>query len=110
MEAGKLRHRIGIERLNDSAQDPNTGDIVKAWEPLKTVYAAIEPVSGKEFIQSAATQAQISVRITVRHTDVRPIDRIAHKGLGYNIQAVVPDSASGLDYLTLMCSQGVNDG
>ena len=110
MEAGKLRHRIGIERLNDSAQDPNTGDIVKAWEPLKTVYAAIEPVSGKEFIQSAATQAQISVRITVRHTDVRPIDRIAHKGLVYNIHAVLPDRVSGLDYLTLMCSQGVNDG
>ena len=110
MEAGKLRHRIGIERLNDSAQDPNTGDIVKAWEPLKTVYAAIEPVSGKEFIQSAATQAQISVRITVRHTDVRPIDRIAHKGLVYNIHAVLPDRVSGLDYLTLMCSQGVNNG
>ena len=110
MEAGKLRHRIGIERLNDSAQDPNTGDIVKAWEPLKTVYAAIEPVSGKEFIQSAATQAQISVRITVRHTDVRPIDRIAHKGLLYNIHAVLPDRVSGQDYLTLMCSQGVNDG
>ena len=110
MEAGKLRHRIGIERLNHSAQDPNTGDIVKAWEPLKTVYAAIEPVSGKEFIQSAATQAQISVRITVRHTDVRPIDRIAHKGLVYNIHAVLPDRVSGLDYLTLMCSQGVNNG
>ena len=110
MEAGKLRHRIGIERLNHSAQDPSTGDIVQAWEPLKTVYAAVEPVSGKEFIQSAATQAQISARITVRHTDVTQADRIVHKGLFYNIHAVLPDRVSGLDYLTLMCSQGVNDG
>ena len=110
MEAGKLRHRIGIERLNHSAQDPSTGDIVQAWEPLKTVYAAVEPVSGREFIQSAATQAQISVRITIRSTDVQPADRIAHKGLLYNIHAVLPDRVSGQDYLTLMCSQGVNDG
>ena len=110
MQSGKLRHRIVIERLNHSAQDPNTGDIVQAWEPLKTVYAAVEPVSGKEFIQSAATQAQISARITIRHTDIAQSDRIMHKGDEYNIHAVLPDRVSGLEYITLMCSKGVNDG
>ena len=46
----------------------------------------------------------------IRYTDVQPVDRIAHKGLLYNIHAVLPDRVSGQDYLTLMCGQGVNDG
>lgn len=110
MQSGKLRHRIVIDRLNHGAQDPSTGDMVTAWQSLKTVYASIEPISGKEFIQSAATQAQVTTRITIRHTDISQSDRIMHKGDVYNIHAVLPDRVSGLEYITLMCSKGVNDG
>ena len=111
MKAGKLRHRITIERFKSGIQDPETGDIVSTWVVLQSaVPAGVEPVSGREFMASAATQSRISTRITVRYRDVNSSDRIVYRGHIYNIEAVLPDKVSGLDYLTLMCTDGSDHG
>lgn len=36
--------------------------------------------------------------------------RITHRGKVYNIAGVLPDNMSGLEYITLPVSEGVNDG
>ena len=54
MDAGKLRHRVTIERFTQGAQDPNTGDIINQWQVLRVVWASFEPVSGREFIAASA--------------------------------------------------------
>jgi SPP1 family predicted phage head-tail adaptor len=109
ISAGKLRHRVVIERIS-RAQDPNTGAITETWESVKEVWAAIEPLSAREFVQSAAAQSQVTARITMRKTDVLPTDRINHNGTIYNIAGVLPDLDSGREYLTLPVSTGVNLG
>lgn len=123
IEAGTLRHRVRIEKFDylrdsngDVIQDPVTGETKRAWAPVDTVWAAIEPLSAREFIQSQAFQSQVTTRIVIRYMDgIDASMRAVHERLGrpdvvYNIHGVLPDKESGLEYLTLPASQGVNDG
>lgn len=110
MLPSKLRHRVTIERFTQGAQDPNTGDIINQWQVLRAVWASFEPVSGREFIAAQAGQSEVSARMVVRFTDVTTKDRINMNGRLYNIHGVLPDPKSNKHYLTLMVSEGVNNG
>lgn len=114
LSAGRLRHRISIEQRQEF-QDTN-GDTVVSWVPFLTnISAEIVPLSAREFIESGARQAEVTARIVIRY---RPgIDakmRCVHVAKGittiYNIQGVLRDPGSGLRWLTLPVSEGVNDG
>lgn len=111
LSAGRLRHRVRIERPSYE-QDPVTGEMILSWELVaEKVPAAIEPSSVREFISAQAMQSSVTARIVIRR---RPgIDatmRIVHRGQVYNIHGVLADPESGLEYLTLPCSEGVSDG
>lgn len=123
LDSGKLRHRVRIEKLDylrdsqgDVIQDPNTGETSQAWVEVATVWAAIEPVSGREFIQSAATQSKVDARIVIRQRDdVDASMRLVHVRLGrpdvvYNPHAFLEDKDSGLEYMTAPCARGVGEG
>jgi len=123
IEAGRLRHRIRIERyeyLRDShgevVQNPITGEVSQAWGEVATVWAAIEPLSAREFIQSQATQSQITARIVIRYRDgLDAAMRLVHVRRGrpdviYNPAGFLADKESGLDYLTIPVSTEVNQG
>lgn len=121
IEAGRLRHRVRIERLvylldsnGDTWQDPNTGETRQEWTTVATVWAAVEPVSAREFIQSQAMQSQITARIVIRYRDGLDASmRLVHVRTGrpdtvYNPHAFLADKDSGLDYLTVPCSTGLS--
>lgn len=123
IEAGILRHRVRIEKLDfvrdthgDAVQDPNTGEVLRQWAEVCTVWAAIEPLSAREFVQSQAMQSQIVARIVIRQRDGLDASmRIVHRRCGkpdsvYNPHAFLPDRESGLEYLTIPCSSGTGDG
>lgn len=111
MRAGSLRHRVTIEGLvTDQDSD---GATVDAWVPVfdGPISAAILPMSGRELIAAQAVQSKLSVRIKVRYrAGFKPTQRAVHRGTYYSIEAVVSDNESGFDWLTLMCSSGVNEG
>jgi SPP1 family predicted phage head-tail adaptor len=106
LSAGKLRHRVDIERKHQD-QDPTTGEMITAWVPFaQSIPAAVEPLSAREFIQSAAVQSEITTRITVRWLPgVQPDMRVVHGDNRYNIRGVLPDKNSGREYLTLPCDE-----
>lgn len=110
MAAGKLRHRVQIQRWMEGIQDPETGDISSDWVDLKAVWASVEPLSVKEFIQAGAGQSQITARIKMRFRDIKAADRILHRDKIYNVTGALPDPRSGLDYITCPCTEGVNNG
>ena len=125
LEAGRLRHRVRIEKLQpvldsngDPWQDPLTGATHREWQEVATVWAAVEPVSAREFMRSRAMQAEMSARVVIRPPSEFEIDatmRLVHTRIGrpsviYNIHGALPDLDSGLEYLTLPVSTGVNDG
>ena len=110
LEAGKLRHRIDIDDAV-RVQDEN-GDPVVSWVPWATsIPATVEFPSGKEYFAANQIQAQVQVRFFIRYIEgVVPTMRVRYKGVAYNLSAVLPDKDSGLSYLTLIGTAGVNDG
>lgn len=109
MEAGRLRHRVTLQKTV-TTRDPDTGDTIRTWVDVATVWASVEPLSAREFIASAAMQSKVTARIVIRHRAVDHRMRILHRGKIYNIEGVLADPNSGLEYVTLACSEGVNDG
>ena len=111
MDAGRLRHRVDFQR-RVNAQDPTTGEVVPQWVNIFTsVPAAIEPLSGKEFIAANAVQSEITTRITVRYrAGVNATQRIKHGTKIYNVYGSLPDRDSGLTWLTIPCGVGTDLG
>jgi len=123
VEAGKLRHRVRIEQLEslidsngEPAQDDQTGTVLQEWTEVATVWAAIEPLSAREFLAAQATQSKVTARITIRfRDDLDPAMRLVHARIGradvvYNPAGFLPDVESGLDYITIPVSTGISQG
>lgn len=122
LQAGRLRHRVQIQEYanvldsdGDVIQDPNTGEVARIWSLWKEVWAAIEPLSTREFIQSQATQSEVSARIIIRELPgINAAMRIVHTPIGrssviYDIHGILRDKETGLEYITMPVSEGVSD-
>lgn len=118
LDPGLLRHRVTFQRLadvldsnGDPDQDPVTGEVSREWQDVATVWARIRPSSAREFRASGATQDETSADITIRQrSDINAGMRGLHGAKIYNVQGVLADDVSGLEYLTLPCTEGVNEG
>lgn len=109
LDAGKLRHRVTIQRPAQSRD--SSGDVRVSWLDVATVWAAVEPLSVREFIAGQSMQSQVTARITVRYRDGLSADmRILFRDRIYNPQGWLSDPDSGLEYLTAPCTEGTNDG
>ena len=110
MNAGKLRHRVKLQRPV-KIQSPTTGAVTNSWEHVADIWAEVVASSAREFVAAMSVQSEITTRITIRYRDdVTAKHRVLFRGKIYNIEGVLPDPVSGLEYLTLPCSEGVNDG
>lgn len=109
LPAGRLRHRVLIQQQVTTRD--SDGVEQTAWVDVATVWASLEPLSAREFIQSGQTQSAVTARITMRYRDgLSPSMRLAHRGEIFNIAGLLPDKVSGLEYITIPVSAGVNDG
>lgn len=100
--AGQLTQRVTVERFT-SAQD-DTGQMIEAWTPLCTTWAAVEPLVGREFFAAGAGQSVVTTRIRLRYRPgITSADRVTHAGTIYNIQSVI-DYKSAKRELVLMCA------
>lgn len=108
--AGRLRHRVLIQSPVTS-QNPVTGAPTTSWIDLATVWAEVVPSSVKEFVAAQAIDSEVTTRITIRRrVGVTAKCRIIHHDQIFNIHGVLVDPVSGVEYMTLPCSEGVNDG
>jgi len=111
MPAGRLRHRVSIEKL---VQEQDTdGALEEDWIDQfgKLLPAEIVALSGRELIAAQAVQSKVATRIRLRYrSGIEPAMRIVHRGLAYNILALVPDPDSGRTFVTAICESGVNAG
>jgi SPP1 family predicted phage head-tail adaptor len=107
MRAGTLRYRVSLQRPVRLKDD--TGEvIVDQWAEIDRVWAAFEPVSGREYLASSDFRASVTTRIRIRwRPDVDATARVvADDGTVYSIDAALP--VRGLQReLHLMCSTGV---
>lgn len=113
MRIGALRRRITLQGGGGEVQNPDTGELESGWGTVaENIPASIEPMSAREFVAAAALQVRVTTRITIRYrADVNPKMRIVdEKGKIYGVEQVLPDRDSGIEYLTLMCTEGEDEG
>lgn len=108
MKAGQLRQRIVIQ--SGSAAQNTFGEITTTWAARATVWAAVEPLSGREFLDSKLIEAEISTRIRIRRrSDVTETDRLTWSEPGgtahtFEVQAVIEDATHRREQ-QLMCKE-----
>lgn len=109
LAAGRLRHRVSLqERL--LSQDEH-GNPVFTWREVCQLWAAVEPLSVRDLIAAQAQQSGVSVRVVIRYREnINPQMRIVYRGKFYSIRGIQPDADSGLEYLTILASEGVSEG
>jgi SPP1 family predicted phage head-tail adaptor len=79
------------------------------WEELAEVWAAMEPLTGREFWAQQQVQSEITVRIRVRYrSDVLAGMRVVYNEAIYMIRNVI-DPLEKHEELHLMCSEGVRE-
>lgn len=104
MRIGRLRHRVQLQKL--VAVDDGGGGVEEDWVDVATVWAAVEPVRGRERLEAMQLEAAVDHRVVIRY---RPdIDgrnmRALHRGRAFHVEAVVnPDERSR--WLELMCEE-----
>lgn len=106
--AGKLRHRVEIQ---EPVISRNTfGEREEVWAHFAYAWASVEPLSAKEFTIAQQTQSKVSARITIRHREgISAIMRVLFRGKAYNIEGILTDKDSGIEYITLPVSEGIVD-
>ncbi len=119
-DAGKLRHVVDIEVREDTQAD-TSGGIDTEWVPLfENVRAAIEPLSAREFLAADRELSKVAARIVIRfRPGLDAAQRIVHGpkcctsyvGTEYwNPEGFLRDADTGLEYVTIPCSVGANEG
>lgn len=110
LSAGKLRHRITIQRYQEERDA--AGAVIKNWVDWFTnVPASVEYLSAREFVSAQANHSNVTARIVIRwRPGLNATMRILHRDKIYNIAGVLPDLDSGMEYITLPVSEGVNEG
>lgn len=103
MQSGTLRHRVTLQSFTTS---PDVyGEPIKTWADLATVWAAVEPLRGREYFQAQQTHAEVSYRVRIRHrADILPTMRVLHAGKTLEILSVINIDERNRE-LHLMCKE-----
>lgn len=105
MDIGKLRHRLKIYDKGTVTRN-GTGEEIAAYDALvATVWGAVEPLSGREFLEATQLQADVTFRIRIRYrNDIRPEMRVVEGTHTYHIEAVL-DQRGERKEVHLMCHE-----
>lgn len=108
IEAGKLRHRVTVIYFT-YVQD-SFGSPVPQEHELGKFWAEVRNLSGRELMAAQAENSKVIGRIRMRRNDdIEHGMMIDHRGKRYNIEAVIPDEDSGLEFITIPFSEGVRE-
>lgn len=109
MQAGWLRHRITIKDKQISRAD--NGEEVITWADHYSAWASIEPLRGREYLESKQIVADVDTRIRLRHQpDETPLPRmrVYFGSRIFEIVSVVNVKEKGAE-LNLMCKELIDE-
>lgn len=105
LEAGSLRERIQFQSRH--ATRDTIGGEEFTWNDEGEVWAAVEPITGREASIASQTQAITTLKVVCRNRDdVTQTWRIVWRNQILSIEAVLPHPLR--DRITVLCSQGLN--
>lgn len=88
MRAGALNYRVELQRPTNTKD--GEGTTVVTWTPLATVWAAVEPQAGREFVEGQQLQNVADVRVRIRYRpDVTAHMRVQYRARTFEILGIV---------------------
>lgn len=116
MQAGRLRHRVTLQRRADTQS--TSGEVVPGYEDILTVWASIEPLSGREMFAAQQVQSEVNTRIRIRwrpeiDSTVRVVNALTATRKGsdfYDVLSASEDAQSGRQHWTLFCVRRIAEG
>jgi SPP1 family predicted phage head-tail adaptor len=103
MEAGRLRHRVTI-KSKSVTRDTFGGETV-SWTTTATVWAAVEPLTGREWLEGKQAAADVTTRIRMRYrSGISPEMQAVYGAHTYDILAVIQPEENRRE-IQLMCRE-----
>lgn len=88
MRFGWLKHRVTIQIPTRSQN--SFKEWVESWSTWKTVWASIEPTSGKRYFEAKQANADIDGIIRIRYlTGLQPFMRIKYGSRIFQIKSII---------------------
>ncbi len=113
ISAGMLNRRIKVQR--PSTVKDSLGAPCRTWLDVATVWADIQPLSGKEAVNANRISAELTHQITVRFQPVfdNPQQvaqmRVLYKSRIFNIHSALNEDERRTQII-LLVSEGLDDG
>lgn len=106
MRAGRLNKRVTIQKLVEAAD--GYGDVTEtATTNVATVWASVEPLTGREFIEAKAYSADVTHRVRMRYlSGITSKHQLRLGTRRLNIEAVINVGERNRE-LELMCKEAV---
>lgn len=106
MRAGLLRKVVTVQSTTESRT--TTGAVTNTWATFCTRRAAVEPISGREYFDARAENAEISVKFRMRHDSktglITPKMRISYDSRYFDIESVINTGERDKEVI-LMCRE-----
>lgn len=104
IEIGAMRHRITFQKPIETP-DGHKGHTVQ-WQDVITVWASVEPLSGREYFYAHQVQAEVTHRVKTRYrTDITTKMRIKHRDRVLEIESII-DLKERREVLEILCKEG----
>ena len=101
--AGKLRHRITLQTPVEARNGYN--EAITTWSTVATVWASVEPISGREFFAAEHVQSEVTHRVRMRwQSGITPDMRVLFDSRVLKVEAVINYGERRTD-LQLMCQE-----
>lgn len=116
MKAGDLRHYVMVQNRLETQN--SSGEVEWSFTDWQAMWASIEPLQGREFLQAAQIGSNLSAKIRVRYfPGITPKMRVKHAYLSggisfedlYDIETVIHINER-LREMHLMCVKRESEG
>lgn len=106
MNPGKLNKRVILQSFQTVKDEE--GIPTQQWSNTMSLYASVEPLTGREYWLAASTESQNSLKITVRYKKGISSDmRLVYNAKNYDIKSVIDPNEAHKE-LVLMCVEVQN--
>jgi len=86
MQIGKMNKRVVVQTATE-VRDA-VGEPIRTWADTATVWAQIEPLSGRELLMGEQVTSEATVRVWLRYRTLTTANRLTEGGDTYEIQSV----------------------
>ena len=103
----KLKKRVTLQQRG-AGQDEYGQETGAGWTDVIEVWAAVEDISGRQYVAAQATQNSVQTKVTIRQREgIVPSMRVVWQDTPYDIEAVLGANGRTLE---LMCVKGASNG